>query len=91
MCGGTLIGKIVKNHPDILGQEIILEKVMDQDHCQHFPHLGQNQIISAGLDPELRQVVHLKDPQAKPPQTTPWGQAVAWTRGWTGTGWWTVC
>ena len=90
MCGGTLTDKIHRNHPDLLGQEIVLQKVVDQVLCQHFPIKIKILITSTG--PEIK-ITHLEDPQVEALVTAqaPWDQAVTWTRGWTGAGWWTMC
>ena len=91
MCGGTLTDKIQRNHPDLSGQEIVLQKVMDQVLCQHFQIKIKLLIVTIG--PDIK-ITHLEDPQQVETLQTapaPWGQAVTWTRGWTGAGWWTVC
>ena len=48
----------------------------------------QNRNISTRVDLNLAT-----DHQVPAPQTAPaqWDQLVAWTRGWTGAGWWTLC
>ena len=62
MCGGTLIGKMRINHADLLGQDIILEKVLDLVLCRHFPIKIKILIISTG--PNIK-ITHLEVPQVE--------------------------
>ena len=54
---------------------------------------NQDKILIVTIGPDIK-ITHLEDPQQVETLQTapaPWDQAVTWTRGWTGAGWWTVC